>query len=160
MLSPERGECDGSQVSWWSSGMMFTRNVRDQGLIPCWGLELFPSETWIAFTFVRVNTRLEVPLYWNESESDIAFRYDHRDSNLMLTLNSNKDQTKFAFVFAQCNWTPTLKNYLTKSRNVSAIGLGNMAVTIKVQWLWFKLMGPLIILMDYRIFYWKESERI
>ena len=32
---------DGGQISWWSSGMMFTRNVIDLGSIPCWGTKLF-----------------------------------------------------------------------------------------------------------------------
>ena len=53
---------------------------------------------------------IRVPLYWgeSESESDIAFKWTHRKSNLMFTWSSDKDQRKkitFTFVFAQCKWT-------------------------------------------------------
>ena len=51
---------------------------------------------------------LRVCLYCSESESDIASRWVHRESNLMFTLSSNKDQRKkfvFPFTFAECKWT-------------------------------------------------------
>ena len=41
LFSPWSGQSEGSQVSWWSSSMMLTRNVRDLGSNPCWGTELF-----------------------------------------------------------------------------------------------------------------------
>ena len=39
---------------------------------------------------------VRVHLYWpeNESESDIASRWVHRESNLMFTLSSNQNQRK------------------------------------------------------------------
>ena len=41
LFSPWSVQSESSQVSWWSSNMMLTRNVRDWGSIPCWGTELF-----------------------------------------------------------------------------------------------------------------------
>ena len=44
---------------------------------------------------------LKVRLYWSESESDVAPRAVHRESNLMFTLSSDKDhRKKFTFTFA------------------------------------------------------------
>ena len=42
-------KCDGGQVSWKSNGMMFARNARDWGLIPCWSTEFFriANNHWI-----------------------------------------------------------------------------------------------------------------
>ena len=34
---------------------------------------------------------VNVPLYWSESESDVASRLVHRESNLMFTLSSDKN---------------------------------------------------------------------
>ena len=39
-----------------------------------------------------VHAMLRVSLYCSESESDIAFRWVHRESNLMFILSSDKDQ--------------------------------------------------------------------
>ena len=47
---------------------------------------------------------LRVSLHWRESESDVASRWVHRQSNLMFTLSNDKDQRK-NFIFAQCKWT-------------------------------------------------------
>ena len=38
--------------------------------------------------------RVRVHLYSSETESDIAFRWIHRESNIMFTLSSDKDQIK------------------------------------------------------------------
>ena len=40
---------------------------------------------------------VNVPLYWSESESDIASRLVHKESNLMFTLSSDKNQMKICF---------------------------------------------------------------
>ena len=45
-----------------------------------------------AFAFARHEEPLRVRLYWDESERDIASRWVHRESNLMFTLDSDKDQ--------------------------------------------------------------------
>ena len=47
----------------------------------------------------------------------------------MFTLNRDRDQTKIRFRFRSSAIEP--KNYQTKSRTVSAIGLENMAVLLK-----------------------------
>ena len=55
------------------------------------------------------NSLVRVRLYWYES--DIASRWVHRESNLMFTLSSDKDQRKkfaHAFAFAQCERTLNL----------------------------------------------------
>ena len=51
---------------------------------------------------------IRVRLY--SSESDIASRWVHRESNLMFTLSSDKDETKkFTFAFVQCMLTSRVK---------------------------------------------------
>ena len=47
---------------------------------------------------------VRVRLYCGESENDIASRSIHRESNLMLTVSSDKDQGR-KFASAQYNWT-------------------------------------------------------
>ena len=44
-----------------------------------------------------VNIHLKVNLYRSESATDIASRWVHRESNLMFTLISDKDQRKNRF---------------------------------------------------------------
>ena len=71
---------------------------------------------------------VKVELYCRESksESDIASISVHRKSDLMFTLNSDKDQrNKFAFTFAfvQCNFyhcdiVNSITSLIAKSRNL------------------------------------------
>ena len=66
--------------------------------------------------FFDVDCPAGVRLYWHKSgtESNIAFRWLHRKSNIMFILGSDKNlRKKFAFVFpfVQCKWTFTHKMF-------------------------------------------------
>ena len=78
---------------------------------------------------------LRFRLYWieNKSESDIASRWVHSETNLMFTLSSEKwPKEKFAFVFActQCKWTLRIYVYLYWTFIITArqqsLGQGNI----------------------------------
>ena len=45
-------------------------------------------------TILGLFENIRVRLYWSESESDIAYRWVHKESNLMFALSSDKDQRK------------------------------------------------------------------
>ena len=57
------------------------------------------QSSWVFY----VDSMSRVRLYWCESKTDIASRWIHRESNLMFTLSSDKDQSK-KFAFPQCKW--------------------------------------------------------
>ena len=57
-------EFDTDQLPWWSSGMVFTWNARDQGLIPQWGKFFFRSPIIPNLTHCYIKKRREVVFYF------------------------------------------------------------------------------------------------
>ena len=80
-----------------------------------------PSGNEVAFVLAQCRCslikQLRVRLYWCESESDIVSRWVHKESNLMFTLNSDKNQRKeFAFGFAMVQYKLTITKFIYTER--------------------------------------------
>ena len=73
------------------------------------------------FRLFTLYVYVSVRLYWHESE--IAFRWVHRESTQMFTLTSDKDQRQESaspLIIAQCNWTFPFVVDVAKRRRISS----------------------------------------
>ena len=85
----------------------------------------------VVFPIVE-RTLVRVCLHWCESESEgnITLRWVHRESNLMFTLSSEKDQRQiFAFVFAcaQSKWSLSQHSVTFAGPSLGRIALVTLA---------------------------------